>query len=58
MKVNDLVKYKDTVRGMQNYKGIVVGWNGSFPDVLWFNTGERQTEVIQFIEVISESKSR
>ena len=56
MKVGDLVKYKDTVRGMQHYKGIVVGWNGLFPDVLWFNTGIRETEPIEFMEVISESK--
>jgi hypothetical protein len=56
VKINDLVKYKDAVRGMQHYKGIVVGWNGLFPDVLWFNTGIRETEVIEFIEVISESR--
>ena len=56
MKVNDLVKYKDEVRGMQHYKGIVVGWNGSFPYVLWFNTGIRETEPIEFLEVISESR--
>ncbi len=56
MKVNDLVKYKDIVRGMQHYRGIVVGWNGVCPNVLWFNTGVRETEVPEFIEVISESR--
>ena len=52
MKVGDLVKFKDNVKGMKGRIGIVVNWNGAYPVVKWHN-GEDAIEVIEYLEVIA-----
>ena len=55
MKVGDLVKYKDWVNGMADLVGIIIGWNGEYPVVLW-NTGLEQFALLGMIEVLNENR--
>ena len=56
MKVGDLVKYKDIVKGMTGLVGIVISYNGYAPRILWLKRGETETEIPDFLEVINESR--
>ena len=53
MKIGDLVRYKAIVQGLDGWIGIIVGWNGEFPVVLW-NGGRREIAVTGLIEVVNE----
>jgi len=56
MKVGDLVRYKDFVQGLSGLTGIIVGWNGECPMILWQYTGKVDIAMPDFIEVVSESR--
>ena len=51
MKIGDLVRYKTIVQGLEGWIGIIVGWNGETPVVLW-SSGERWIAVTDLIEVV------
>jgi len=56
MQVGDLVKYKDFVKGMAGLVGIIISYNGYAPRILWLDREEIETEIPDFLEVISESR--
>jgi len=57
VKVGDLVRFLRIVKGADEYIGVVVGFNGDLPDVLWQN-GETKTEPLSLLEVIDVKKTR
>ena len=57
VKIGDLVRFLRIVKGTDEYIGVVVGFNGDLPDVLWQN-GETKTEPLSLLEVIDVEKTR
>ena len=64
MKVGDLVKYRDTMRGMGGLVGLIVATNGEGFDVQWLQRREwhggsqTTTELPMFIEVLPECQTK
>tara|TARA_Y100000034_G_C6803115_1_gene360385 strand:- start:144 stop:344 length:201 start_codon:yes stop_codon:yes gene_type:complete len=66
MKVGDLVKFKDHLRGLRGLIGIIVAENGDGFDILWNNPARRGqpsyqhglavTELAEFLEEVNESQ--
>jgi hypothetical protein len=60
MKVGDLVRFQQDIRGMTHWFGIVVAFNGpEAVDVLWVEQrpyyGDKSCEMKCFLEVVNES---
>jgi len=64
VKVGDLVKYRDTMRGMGGLVGLIVATNGEGFDVQWLQRREwhggsqTTTELPMFIEVLPECQTK
>ena len=64
VKVGDLVKYNDNMRGMGGLVGLIVATNGEGFDVQWLQRrtehggSQTTTELAFFIEVLSECQTK
>ena len=64
VKVGDLVKYKDEMRGMGGLVGLIIATNGEGFDVRWLQRrawhggSQTTTELTFFIEVLSECQTK
>ena len=54
MKVGDLVKYKDTFKGYEDFVGLIIATNGGGFDIQWANRIHSRftVELPEFIEKI------
>jgi len=68
MKIGDLVKYKKSLRGLEQCMGVIIGLAGTAFEVQWMDrhnrkrgigaSVERETsvEMPEFLEVVSEAR--
>ena len=63
MKIGDLVKYKKSLRGLENCMGVIIGLSGPAFVIQWLDQhsqfvpgSEKSVEIPEFLEVISEAR--
>ena len=63
MKVGDLVKYKKSLRGLEQCMGVIIGLAGSAFEVQWMDRhskfvpgSETSVELPEFLEVVSGNR--
>ena len=63
MKIGDLVKYKKSLRGLENCMGVIIGLSGPAFVIQWLDQhskfvpgSEKSVEIPDFLEVVSETR--